>query len=63
MKEGWEVQKILSGRRLSLPKWFMEMNNLKEGDYVLLQEVGKHLRIAPAKIVEITQPNTPTVIE
>lgn len=45
------VQRILSGKRISLPTWFMEENNLEEGDWVLVQEVGNSLRVVPAVVV------------
>ena len=51
MNQKQTVQKIMSGRRISLPEWFMEENSLKEGDWVLVQEVGNSLRIVPAVIV------------
>jgi hypothetical protein len=51
LKQKQTVQRIMSGRRISLPEWFMEENKLKVGDWVLIQEVGKALRIVPAVII------------
>lgn len=41
----------MSGRRISLPIWFMEENSLKEGDWVLVEQVGKSLMVVPAIVV------------
>ena len=46
-----QVHKVLSGRRLSLPKWFMEENNLKEGDWVIIKQYERSFEIIPARIV------------
>ena len=51
MNQKQTVQRIMSGRRISLPEWFMEENNLKVGDWILVQEVGNSLRIVPAVII------------
>ena len=51
MDQKQTVQRIMSGRRISLPEWFMEENKLKVGDWVLVQEVGNSLRIVPAVVV------------
>jgi len=51
MNQKQTVKRIMSGRRISLPQWFMEENNLKVGDWVLVQEVGNSLRIVSAVVV------------
>ena len=45
------VQKILSGRRISLPVKWMKENDLKVGDWVLLIQHEKSFEIVPAEIV------------
>ena len=48
MPTGHEVQKILSGNRITLPKPFIEEAKLKKGDLMIV-EWGKdevHLKIA-----------------
>lgn len=47
-----KVQKILTGRRLSLPIQWMKENNLNVGDWVLIKNYEKHIEIVPAKVVE-----------
>lgn len=46
------IQKILAGRRLSLPRKWLEDNNLKVGDWVLIYKVENHIEIVPAMVVE-----------
>jgi bifunctional DNA-binding transcriptional regulator/antitoxin component of YhaV-PrlF toxin-antitoxin module len=45
-------QKILSGRRISLPVKWMKENNLKIGDWVLIYFKERHIEIVPAMVVE-----------
>ena len=45
------VQKILSGRRISLPVKWMKKNDLKIGDWVLLIQHEKFFEIVPAEVV------------
>ncbi len=47
-----KVQKILSGRRLSLPKQWLKDNDLKVGDWVLIYNRETYIEIVPAVVVE-----------
>lgn len=51
-----QVQKILSGRRISLSEEWMKENDLKVGDWVIVREFKNGLEIIPAII-------TPKIIE
>ena len=44
-------QKILQGDRVSIPREFLKSQNLKVGDYVLVESTKKGLKIVPAQIV------------
>ena len=44
-------QKILQGDRVSIPREFLKSQNLKVGDYVLVESTEKGLKIVPARIV------------
>ncbi len=46
------AQKILSGRRISLPEQWMKDNDLKIGDWVLIYQIERHIEIVPAMVVE-----------
>ena len=46
-----KVQRILVGRRLSLPVKWMEKNNLEVGDWVIVKWGEGHVEIIPAKVV------------
>lgn len=46
------AQKILSGRRISLPVQWMKDNDLKIGDWVLIYNIERHIEIVPAMVVE-----------
>jgi len=46
-----KVQKILKGRRLSLPVKWMQKNNLEVGDWVIVKWGEKYIEIIPAKVV------------
>lgn len=44
-------QKILKGDRVSIPREFLKSQNLKVGDYVLVESTDKGLKIVPAQFV------------
>ncbi len=44
-------QKILKGDRVSIPRRFLKSQNLKVGDYVLVESSEKGLKIVPARVV------------
>lgn len=50
------VQKILSGRRITLPKDSLEKLNIKEGENVIVEVYDKYVKILPVK--EEIQENT-----
>jgi len=47
-----KAQKILSGRRLSLPPKWLEDNGLEIGDWVIIKHYQGHIEIVPAKVVQ-----------
>lgn len=44
-------QKVLSGKRVSLPESFYNKYDIGEGDIVILEEDKGSLRITPANVV------------
>lgn len=44
-------QKILKGDRVSIPREFLKSQNLKVGDFVLVENTEKGLKIIPAQVV------------
>ena len=44
------VQKILSGERITLPFTFVSKYGLKEGDVILVDETPQGLLIVPAEV-------------
>ena len=49
------VQKVLSGMRISIPESYTKKWRIHEGDLVILVEKGGCLRIIPADVVEKTR--------
>lgn len=45
-------QKILKGDRVSIPREFLKSQKLKVGDYVLVENTDKGLKIVPARFIE-----------
>ncbi|MGI0022800.1 MAG: hypothetical protein ACRD9Q_08075 [Nitrososphaeraceae archaeon] len=46
-----EVQKIMSGRRISLSDEWMEENNMKVGDWVIIKPIKNGIEVIPAMII------------
>jgi AbrB family looped-hinge helix DNA binding protein len=44
-------QRVLSGRRVSLPESLVKKFGIKEGDIVIVEEDRDSIRIMPAEIV------------
>lgn len=48
-----EVQKVLSGNRITLPKNYAESCGIKEGDFVIVEGDGQKLTVIPAEVREM----------
>lgn len=46
------VQKVLSGRRISIPESYAKEFGINEGDFVIVQLNGKRLEVVPAEVTE-----------
>ena len=46
------AQKILSGKRVSIPDEILKEWNVDVGSYILVRKQGKGIYIAPAKLIE-----------
>jgi len=44
-------QKILKGDRVSIPREFLKSHNLQAGDFVLVENTERGLKIVPALVV------------
>ncbi len=47
-----QPQRILAGKRVSIPESILKKWNLREGDYVLVKETSSGLVIVPAEFKE-----------
>ena len=45
-----QVQRVMSGRRVSIPDSVSKEIGLKEGDYVIVEVEGHSVRLVPAEI-------------
>ena len=46
-----EYQKVLSGRRITIPEKLLKKHGLKEGDLITVEDVGDGILIIPVKII------------
>ena len=46
-----EYQKVLSGKRVSIPEPLLKKHDLKEGDLITIEDTNKGITIIPVKII------------
>ena len=46
------VQKVLAGKRISLPESYAKKYGINEGDFVIVEASGSKLQVVPAQVTE-----------
>lgn len=46
------VQKVLAGKRISIPESYAKKYGINEGDFVIVDASGSRLQVIPAEITE-----------
>lgn len=46
------VQRVLSGRRISIPEVYAKKCGINEGDFVIVEMSGSRLQVVPAEVSE-----------